>query len=184
MTLTEAGAEVLDLAKAAAERGGHDDDVATLALRNAVEAKFFPSEAGKLAAAAELLAKVARSIASSEPPPPGSADRQRAADRLTAYLDEYEEHASGSEVLDPGTMQMLPDLDPIRLPDLRLLTEAAPPLDPKWSAPLASAAGCVVIVVSDQDTGVLYASSSEDKVADFRLDHGRKTDVTHIVVDG
>lgn len=59
--------------------------------------------------------------------------RQRAADRVSAFLDEREKTDDGSQ---REEIYRLND-HRLTMADLRLLVQAAPPLPPKWSAPLA-----------------------------------------------
>lgn len=62
-----------------------------------------------------------------------TSERQRAADRVSAFLDERDKIDDGSsrdEVYRLNSTRLL-------VADLRKLVEAAPVLPPKWSAPLA-----------------------------------------------
>lgn len=137
--LIDAQARMLALAIAAAARGGKADDPSTSDLRIAV-AEMFPTEAAKFARAADLLAEVAHELAKTQAAETVSVERQRAADRVTDYLDRRErldaldrpEGVEASDVVTStfGSVALL-------VSDLRLLVEAAPSLPPKWSAPLA-----------------------------------------------
>lgn len=100
-------------------------------------------------------------------PQPGTDEqrvaRQRAADRVAAYLDRREKvdavdrpaGATGSLVIDGslGSATLL-------AADLRLLVQAAPTLPPKWSGPLADS---VMHVVLDAGGDVLLATRDEER---------------------
>lgn len=139
MTLINAQTRMLALAIAAAARGGKADDSSTDELQAAV-AEMYPTEAAKFARAADLLAEVAHELAGTQAAETVPAERQRAADRVTDYLDRRErldaldrpEGVAPSDVVTStfGSVALLAS-------DLRLLVEAAPSLPPKWSAPLA-----------------------------------------------
>jgi hypothetical protein len=84
--------------------------------------------------------------------------RQRAADRVSAYLDRREKidaldrpaGATGSLVIDSslGSVTLL-------AADLRLLVQAAPPLPPKWSGILADPTLHVVVQVTHRRTSAV-----------------------------
>lgn len=90
--------------------------------------------------------------------------RQRAADRVASYLDRREK-IDAVDRPEGDTSQLVIDASigstTLLASDLRLLVQAAPPLPPKWSAPLADP---LVRLVLSQGLCVL-ATRSEQRAA-------------------
>lgn len=69
--------------------------------------------------------------------PAASTDRQRAADRVSEFLVQHDQIHSEDKSADRITAIAHTKHVVLNASDLRLLVQAAPPLPPKWSAPLA-----------------------------------------------
>lgn len=167
MTLLDKEATMLRLAFEAAARGAEPGNVDAQALATAVE-QLYPSEAGKLVAALDVLAGVARRVAGGQPDEERT-ERQRAADRVSKFLDQHEqlhgEDVSGDRITAIAHTEHVP----LNASDLRLLVQAAPSLPPKWSAPLAS--DVVYLATGDGGESVALASLSEVNVKAYAKDH-------------